>query len=98
MTFQCVHECGDETGDGKSGREVLRGGERRRLPGVLYWDDLALCAESEEDLRVLKGSFVEVCKRRGLKVTVDKSKVTALGGEERSICEVVVDGRQFENI
>ena len=31
-------------------------------------DDLALCGDSEEDLRAIVGRFVEVCRRRGLKV------------------------------
>ena len=35
-----------------------------------------------EDLRVKVGWFVEVCKRRGLKVNAGKSKVMALNGEE----------------
>ena len=39
-----------------------------RLPGLLYADNLVLCGESEEDLRVMVGLFDEVCRRRGLKV------------------------------
>ena len=39
----------------------------------LYADDLVLYGESEEDLRAVVGCFVEVCRRRGLKVNVDKS-------------------------
>ena len=35
--------------------------------------------------------FVEVCRRRGLKVNAVKSKVMMLGGEERLQCEVCVD-------
>ena len=36
--------------------------ERRewKLPGLLYADDLVLCSDSEEDLRVMVGRFVEV--------------------------------------
>ena len=51
--------------------------ERRewRLPGVLCADDLVLCGLSEEDLRAMVGRFVEVCRRRGLKVKAGKSKV-----------------------
>ena len=46
------------------------------MPGLLYADDLVLCDESEEDLRVIVGQFAEVCRRRG------KSKVMVLNGEE----------------
>ena len=45
------------------------------MPGFLYIDDLVLCGESEENLRALVGSFSEVCRRRGLKVSAVKSKV-----------------------
>ena len=33
------------------------------------------------------GCFVEVCRKRGLKVKADKSQVIMLGGEERLVCE-----------
>ena len=51
-----------EDGGGKEGREW-------RLPDRLYPDDLVLYGE-EEDLREMVGRFVEVCRRRELKVTV----------------------------
>ena len=58
--------------------------ERREwiLPGLLYGDDLVLCGKSEEDLKVIVGCLVVVCRRRGLRVNADKSKVMVLGGEE----------------
>ena len=40
------------------------------------------CSETEDDLRVMVGRFIEVCRRRGLKVKAGKSKVMVLGGEE----------------
>ena len=45
------------------------------MPGLLYADDLVLCGESEEDLRVMVGRFVEVYRRIGLKINAGKSKV-----------------------
>ena len=69
------------------------GMERReewKLPGLLYVDDLVLCTELEEDLRVMVGCFVEVCRRRVLKVNAGKSKVMVLGGEEGLECEVCI--------
>ena len=68
------------------------------MPGLLYVDDLVLSGESEEHLRVMIGRFVEICERRGLKVCESKRKVKVLGGEERSIYEVIVDGSQIECI
>ena len=55
-------------------------GRECRLPGLLYANDLGfLCSESEEDLRE---RFIEVCRRRGLKVNAVKSNLMMLGGEE----------------
>ena len=57
-----------------------------------------LCGESEEDLRAMLGHFVEVCKRRCLKVNVGKSKVMVLSGEEGLECEVYVDRTYLEHV
>ena len=51
-----------------------------RLPNLKYAYDLFLCGESEEDLRAMVGRFIEVCRRRDLKVNAGKSKVMVLGG------------------
>ena len=50
-------------------------GRQWRLPVLLYVNDFVLCGEPEEDLKVMVGHFVEVCRRRGLKLNADKSKV-----------------------
>ena len=52
------------------------------MPGLLYADDLVLCVESKEDLRVIVRRFFKVCRRRDLKVNAGKSKVMVLNGEE----------------
>ena len=44
------------------------------------------------------GRFVEVCRRRGLKVNAGKSKVMALVGEKGLECEVYVDGIRLEHV
>ena len=49
---------------------------------LLYAGDLILCGELEEDLKAMVGRFVEVCKRRGLKVNAGKRKVMLLDGKE----------------
>ena len=54
---------GGEDGDGKEGVSFLGDGREWRVPGLLYANDLVLCSESEEDLRVMVGQFAEVCRR-----------------------------------
>ena len=56
-------------------RGVIPGGweRKRRLPGLLYADDLVLGGESEEDLRAMVGRFAEMCRRRGLKVNAGRA-------------------------
>ena len=61
------------------------------MPDLLYVDDLVLYDELEEDLREMVAHFVEVCRRRGLKVNASKRKVMVLGGEGVE-CEVCMDG------
>ena len=45
-------------------------------------DNLILFGESEEDVKMMVGHSFEVCRRKGRKVTADKIKVMAMGGEE----------------
>ena len=54
--------------------------------------------EFEEELKVILGRFVEVCRRRGLKVYAGKSKVMVLNGEEGLECEVYVHGIRLEHV
>ena len=70
----------------------MEDGREWRLPGLLYSDDLVLCGESEEDLRVMVERFAETCRRKGLKVNAGKSKVMVLNGEEGLENKVHVDG------
>ena len=67
---------------GRRGMRFMEDGRERRLPGLLYADDLVLCCESEGDLRALVGRFAEVCRRREVKVNAAKSKVMVLNGED----------------
>ena len=68
------------------------------MPGFLYANDLVLCGESEEDLKVTVGRFVQVCRRRDLKVNANKSKVMVLSGEEGLECEIRVDEARLEQV
>ena len=79
-------------GKGKRGVSFMEDGREWRFPGLLYADDLVLCGESEDDLRVTVGRSAEVCRRRGLKVNACKSKVMVLNRKELLDCEVHVDG------
>ena len=75
----------------KMGMRGLRFLEERRewkLPGLLYADDLVMCGKLEEDLKAMVGSYVEVCRRRGLQVNAGKSKVMVVNGEDGLECEV----------
>ena len=67
------------------------------MPGLLNVDDLILGGESEEDLRAMLGRFVEVCRRRGLKVNACKSMVMVMNGEEGLECKVHVDRVRLEH-
>ena len=62
-----------------------------RLPGLLYEDDLDLCGESKEESKVRVGCFVGMCRRRGLIVNANNSKLMMLFGEEVLECEIHVD-------
>ena len=61
----------------------LEEGEEWKFPSLLYEYDLVLCGNYQEDLKMMVDHFVEVCRRRGLKVNADKSKVIVLGEGER---------------
>ena len=69
-------------GMGRSGVSFLEDEREWRLPCLLYADDLVICGELEECLRVMVGRFAEVCRKRGMKVNASKSKVMVLNGEE----------------
>ena len=68
------------------------------MPGLLYADDLVLCGESEEDLRVMVRWFADLCRRRGLKFNTGKSKVMVQNGAEGLVCEVLVEGIHLEHV
>ena len=80
-------------GMGRRGVRFLEDGREWRLLGLLYADDLVLCGESEEDLRVMVGPFVEVCSRRGLKVNAGKIKVMVLNGKAGLECRGGREGK-----
>ena len=68
------------------------------MQGLLYEDDLVLCGESDEDLRTMVGRFVQVYRRKDLKVNADKNKVMVLNVEEYLEHEVRVNRMQLEHL
>ena len=99
LAFQCTYGRSDEGGENGDGEvRFLEEGREWRLPGLFYADDLVLCGESYEDLRAMMEHFVEVYKRRVLKVSAGKSKIIVLNGEKGLECEVCVDGMQLEHL
>ena len=77
--LQCVYGHSDEGGGNGDGEES----RVWRLIGLLYVDDLVLHGKPEEDLWAMVGCFVELCKRRGLKVNAVKRKVIWVGVETK---------------
>ena len=59
----------------------LEKGRGWKFPGILYAVHLILRSESEKDLKVMAVHFNEMCRRRGLKLSTDKSKIIVLVGE-----------------
>ena len=62
---------------------VGREGDVWRVSQLLYADDTVLIGNSRENLQQLLHEFDIVCKRRKLKVKVDKSNVMVCGRTER---------------
>ena len=76
----------------------LEEGKNWRLLGLLYVDNMVLCDAQEEDPKTMMGRFVDVCRRMNLKINVDKRKTKVFGEEERSVCEVFVNGTRLEHM
>ena len=85
-------------GMGRRGLRFLEDEREWRLPSLLYADDLVLCGELKEDLRMMLRQFAEMCRRRGLEVNAGKSKVMVLYREEGLECEVQRDGICLEHV
>ena len=89
MIYGYVYGCTDERrkiGMGMMGLGFLKEGRGWRLLGFLLTDYLVLRVSlSEEDLKELMWCFVEVSRRRSLKVNANKSKVRRGGLEVRSV-------------
>ena len=68
------------------------------MPGSLCVNYLVLYGEVEQNLKVMVEPFVGVCRRRGLKVKADKSKVIVLDGEGGVECGIRVDVARWDQV
>ena len=92
LALQCVYGYSDEGGenlDKEEGSKILRGANA---------NNLFLCDESEEDLRVMVWYFAEVYRRIGLEVNAVKNKVTVLRGSEGLEYEVCINGICLDHV
>ena len=77
LQYICGRSDYRENGDGKERNEISRGGKRVEIALPLV---CRFC---------VVGRFIGVCRRRGLKVSAGKTKVTLLGGEDGLGCDVL---------
>ncbi|XP_076031278.1 uncharacterized protein LOC143019503 [Oratosquilla oratoria] len=78
---------------------VKENGEKWEVSQLLFADDTALVAGSEEGLRKLVAEFGRVCDRGKLKINVGKSKVMrCTRGESGSRLEVNIKGERLEEV
>ena len=85
--IQYVYGCSGERGENWVWERGGSGNYR-----ASYADDLVLCVKLEEKLKAIVKHFVEMCRKRGLKLNADKSKVMVLSEEEGLECEICVAG------
>ena len=75
--------------------DVLQAGiktARRNINNLRYTDDITLMAETEEDLKSLLMSVKEESEKAGLKLNIQKTKITASG----PITSCQTDGEKVE--
>ena len=73
-------------------------GARWKVCQLLFADDTALVADSEERLQRLVDEFARVCDRRKLRVNVNKGKVMRCAREEGRRMEVRLGGERLEEV
>ena len=67
---------------------------RRNINNLRYTDDTTLTAESEEELKSLLMKVKEESERVGLKLNIQKTKITAFG----PITSWQIDGERIETV
>ena len=66
----------------------------RNINNLRYADDTTLMAESEEELKSLLMKVKEECKKVGLKLNIQKTKIMASG----PITSWQIDGKKMETV
>ena len=67
---------------------------RRNISNLRYTDDIPLTAESKEELKILLMKVEEKSEKAGLKLNIQKSKITATG----SFTSWQVDGQTTKTV
>ena len=65
---------------------------RRNIKNLIYTDDTTLLAESEEELKSFLKKLKEKSEKTGLKVNIQKTKITA----SSLITSWQIDGKQWK--
>ena len=76
------------------GRKRTRSSEEGKvliLLGLLYTDDLLICGESADDLRVMAERFEFVWQRKHVKAKANTNTEMVLRREKELLCEVSVN-------
>ena len=55
---------------------------------LLYADDLALTAETQDEVELMFGEWRQAVERRGLKANLEKTKMMVTGGEVEDVVRV----------
>jgi hypothetical protein len=89
---EIIRECVD--GD----QGVCIGG--RRIVCIRFADDMALVAESRQELGSILGRLSTTCRKFGMKINVGKTKVMTIGknDEDDEKTEISLDGKEVEEV
>ena len=89
LCFSTVYGSSNKRSENEDEEDMseIFGGEERiwGVLGPFYANDLVLCGELDDVLKVMVRRFVEVCKRRSVKVNANRCKVMVLRGKEVSL-------------
>ena len=61
----------------------------------MYADDLALLGTSSSELQQMVNAFHDTCRKWGMRINTDKTKIPSIGAEEANIS---IAGRVLENV
>ena len=81
-----------------SGVVLGEGGERWRINHIMFADDVVLMGDSDKELQEMVSKFEEMCRRRKLRVNVNKSKVMRMGKRRSSPLEIKLEGGSLEEV